>query len=83
MARLRLQAAMRHSGNTYITKVVLITAHNRCLLNAGDFHDVAGKREMESKMRESPARCWRLGWSGLYTPWVASRIAECVTCCEQ
>jgi len=25
---------------------VLITAHNRCLLNAGDFHDAEGEREI-------------------------------------
>jgi len=31
--------------------------------NAGDSDDVAGEREMESEMRESPARCGRLGRS--------------------
>ena len=34
-----------------------------CLLNAGDFDDAAAEQMMESKMRESPARCGRLGRS--------------------
>jgi len=29
-----------------------------------EIDDAAGEREMESKMRESPARCGRLGRSG-------------------
>ena len=53
---------LEHSGAIF---AVELNGNWLCLQNAGDFDDAAGEQEMQSKMRESPARCGRLGRSGL------------------